>query len=90
MTFNQVLTKLQLIFPMAIVGDTCQPGNGYYDCAFTLDFIICPCGMNDASFNAIEYIARGKNGGIWYIGYFSGKITCGPKGFHKNDASVCV
>lgn len=93
MTFAQVIEKLQMLFPASIVGETCRPGNSYYDNAFSINYRICSCSLNDASYGAIDYIGRGKNDGIWYIGYSlsSGMITCGPKGFHYlNNTPACI
>jgi hypothetical protein len=84
MTFNNILGEIQRQFPLAFLGKTCQLGSVYFKCAHSLCFSLCQCSASHPEYNAIEYIACGKRGGRWYIGYsnISRMITCGPKGFH--------
>lgn len=94
MSPDQVVSELVLTFG-GTIGRTAQPGSQAWEACRGLDFVLCPHSV--AVGPGRDYIARGPNGGIWYIGINRapgvnyGVISCGQKGFHfLNGTEPCI
>src|SRR5262249_36082942 len=73
---------------------TARAGHSYYETASKLRFVPGLCASADDSYNCREYIARNARGTCYSISLNlnTGKITCGPKGYHYShtDVAECI
>lgn len=90
MSPDEVMFILRMEFG-GTIGQTAMPGSQSWEACRALDFRLCEHSV--ALGPGRDYIARGPNDGIWYIGINgrSGIISCGQKGFHAlNGTAPCV
>ncbi|MBL8862414.1 MAG: hypothetical protein JNK02_10425 [Planctomycetes bacterium] len=80
MSIDEVLFMLRA--DGGTIGQTATPGSQYFEACCQLRFRLCECSRRVGP--GYDYIARGPDEGIWYVGIngTTGVISCGPKGHH--------